>query len=236
MQGDGHYIAAAPSVHPNGKKYEWNGKTPHLVTRQELNEFIRLVSNQQQEQKQSRPQIEIAEQLGDVPPPPTRTLTTEEMQRLFTWIKPFYIDGDRNFIIYHLSAAMRKDAGYPLEQTKTFFKLLCNASGYSNEDLDKSLRTVERTYEMPLNEINGKAGLHELLVASHEDGEKDYEDRVEAFSRICQIINGEPESPGDDDDDPDDARYTPQGEGGGDDKNNNKEQFIQAQACLRTKQ
>jgi|SRR5215208_6514957 len=91
---------------------------------------------------------------------------------------------------------MRKDGGFPLEQTRIFFKLLCNASEYSDEDLDKSLKVVDRTYSRPLNEVNGKAGLHEVLVASHE-GERDYEDRVEAFSRICQIINGEPESPGD---------------------------------------
>jgi len=216
MQGDGHYIAAAPSIHPNNKKYEWNGKTPHLVTRQELNEFIRLVrAADDDDDKQSRPDVvaSLAHNIQE------RPLTTEEMQRLFTWVKPLYVQGDRDFIIYHLSGTMRKDAGYPLEQTKTFFKLLCNASGYSDEDIDKSLKTVERTYKVPLEEVNGKAGLYEVLVASHEAA-KDYEDRVEAFSRICQIINGEPESP--EGDDPTPPVGVGSSSGSGDDNNNKK--------------
>src|SRR5919106_2133696 len=46
LQGNGHYIVAAPSIHPNGNAYEWNGKHPDLITRQELNELIRLLSPQ----------------------------------------------------------------------------------------------------------------------------------------------------------------------------------------------
>ena len=195
MQANGHYIAAPPSIHPNNKKYESNGKAPHLVMRQELNEFIRLMRSEGTAvQMQSRP--DVANRVGNIPQGEDRPFTTEEMQRLFKWVKPFYVQGDRDFIVYHLSGAMRKDPRYPLEQTKTFFKLLCNASGYSDEDINKTMRTVERTYKIALEDVNGKAGLYEVLVASHE-GAKDYQDRVEAYSRICQIINGEPESPED---------------------------------------
>jgi putative DNA primase/helicase len=106
---------------------------------------------------------------------------------------------------------------------------LCNASGYSDEDIDKSLKTVERTYKVPLEDVNGKAGLYEVLVASHEGG-KDYDSRVEAFSRICQIINGEPESLGELDND---------GDGGNspysDDKNNNKESVHSGVGLLKNK-
>ena len=28
MQGNGHYLVAAPSLHPNNNHYEWNGKNP----------------------------------------------------------------------------------------------------------------------------------------------------------------------------------------------------------------
>ncbi|MDQ3851514.1 MAG: phage/plasmid primase, P4 family, partial [Thermoproteota archaeon] len=94
---------------------------------------------------------------------------------------------------------------------------LCNASEYSDEDLDKSLKTVDRTYRLPIEEINGKSGLYDTIVKSHE-GSSDYQDRVEGYSRICQIINGEPESPNPPDDDessgiPDD----------GDDNNNSSD-------------
>src|SRR5215204_7049691 len=56
MQGNGHYIVMPPSRHPNGNRYEWNGKAPSLLTTQELNEFIRLlrpstVNNQPKQQE-----------------------------------------------------------------------------------------------------------------------------------------------------------------------------------------
>jgi P4 family phage/plasmid primase-like protien len=68
-----------------------------------------------------------------------------------------------------------------------------------------------------------------VLVASHEGG-KDYDSRVEAFSRICQIINGEPESPGelDNDGDSGNSPYS-------DDKNNNKESVPSGVGLLKNK-
>src|SRR5215210_8896179 len=43
MQGNGHYLVMPPSRHPNGNRYEWNGKAPHLVTTKELYEFVLLL-------------------------------------------------------------------------------------------------------------------------------------------------------------------------------------------------
>ncbi len=55
MQGNNHYLVAAPSIHPNNNRYEWNGKKPHTITRQELNEFISLIRrSHDQQQKQNR--------------------------------------------------------------------------------------------------------------------------------------------------------------------------------------
>src|SRR5688572_28645444 len=65
IQGNGHYLVMPPSRHPNGNLYEWNGKAPHLITTQELNEFILPLRpstvnhrhHQEQEHKVSRPSI-----------------------------------------------------------------------------------------------------------------------------------------------------------------------------------
>jgi P4 family phage/plasmid primase-like protien len=192
MLANDNYVVAAPSQHPNGERYEWNGKTPSTIALQELNEFVRLISSQGTT-VQSRPQTEISKQVEDVPPQ-VRTLTSEQMDQMLLWIKPYYIPGDRDWIIFYLSGMMRKDAGFSLETARTFIKLLCTESTYSDEDVDKSLTVVDNTYRKPLNELNGKSGLHDLLVKSHEGSysNEEYLARADAYSRICQVINGEP--------------------------------------------
>jgi putative DNA primase/helicase len=188
MQGNGHYLVAAPSLHPNDNRYEWNGKTPHLITRHELNEFIRLISSEKEQQPRLEEEICYSEPYVSK----TRTLTHEQMEKLLSWIKPYYIPGDRDYIIFYMSGMMRK-ADFSLETTRTFIKALCTESGYSDEDIDKSLTTVDRTYRRPLNELNGKSGLHELFVTSHSTtNTNEHSARAEAFSQICQIINGPP--------------------------------------------
>src|SRR5688500_7030749 len=122
---------------------------------------------------------------------PARTLTSDKMQELLSWIKPYYTPGTRDHTIFYLSGIMRKNGGYSLDSARTFVKLLCSASGYPDEDLDKSLTVVDNTYRKPLDELNGKSGLYDLLVRSYETANRnEYLARAEAFSQICQIING----------------------------------------------
>src|SRR5215217_1903439 len=117
------------------------------------------------------------------------------MQELLSWVKPYYTPGTRDHIIFYLSGMMRKNGDYPLDIARMFMKLLCNASGYHDEDLDKSLTVVDNTYRKPLDELNGKSGLHDLLVTSYEPANREeYFARAEAFSQICQIINPRSES------------------------------------------
>jgi P4 family phage/plasmid primase-like protien len=204
MLANKSYVVAAPSLHPNNKRYEWNGKEPQTITLQELNEFIRLISpsNQESTTKQDKPHMKLdtnhveSQQATTIT---TRALTSEQMQELLSWVKPFYTPGNRDHIIFYLSGMMRKTGGFSLDTARRFIRLLCDASGYSDEDLDKSLTVVDNTYRKPLNELNGKSGLHDLLVTSYETtseyDKEQYNIRAETFSQICQIINGEPSSP-----------------------------------------
>jgi P4 family phage/plasmid primase-like protien len=90
---------------------------------------------------------------------------------------------------------MMRKADISQDSARMFVKLLSNASGYPDEDLDKSLTVVDNTYRKPLDELNGKSGLYDLLVRSYETANRDeYLARVKAFSQICQIINGPPPS------------------------------------------
>jgi hypothetical protein len=206
MQGNGHYLVMPPSRHPNGNRYEWNGKAPSLLTTQELNEFILLLSpstfhplQKKNEEVRVVPRIPSIPQQKGLDPNmvhlPARTLSTDKMQELLSWIKPYYTPGTRDHTIFYLSGMMRKNGGYPLDIARMFVKLLSNASGYPDEDLDKSLTVVDNTYRKPLDELNGKSGLYDLLVRSCETADRDeYLARAEAFSQICQIINGPPPS------------------------------------------
>jgi len=200
MLANNCYVVAAPSIHPNDKVYEWNGKEPQTIIRHQLDEFIRLVSPNQ-EQSRSQTELYTTRVEPQVTTTTSRTLTPEQMQELLSWVKPYYVDGHRDHIVFYLSGMMRKDAGFSLDTARRFVKLLCNSSGYSDENLDKSLTVVDNTYRKPLDEINGKSGLHDLLVTSYEQNSgseydnEQYLIRTEAFSQICQIINGEPEEP-----------------------------------------
>src|SRR5215211_4457681 len=198
MLANKSYIVAAPSLHPNDNKYEWNGKEPQTITRQELYEFIRLVS--------ARPQSMLSIIPNLVQPTTQRTLTPEQMEDLLSWTKPFYNPGCRNDFIFYLSGMLRK-VGFTQETARRFIKLLCNSCAYPDEDLDKSLTVVDNTYRKELDEVNGKSGLHDLLVTSYETSseydQEQYHIRCEAFSQICQIINppttsspSNPEEPG----------------------------------------
>jgi hypothetical protein len=96
MQGNGHYLVMPPSRHPNGNRYEWNGKAPHLVTTKELNEFVLLLRpstvnnhHHQQEQEVSRPSIRQQKGLDSKQPRlPVRTLTPDKMRELLSWVIP----------------------------------------------------------------------------------------------------------------------------------------------------
>jgi putative DNA primase/helicase len=206
MLANKSYVVAAPSLHPNNKRYEWNEKEPQTITLQELNEFIRLISpsNQEPTTKQYKPHMELnsnhveSQQATTIT---TRALTPEQMQELLSWVKPYYTPGNRDHLIFYLSGMMRKNGGFMLDTARRFITLLCNASGYTDEDLDKSLTVVDNTYRKPLNELNGKSGLHDLLVTSYQSSseydQEEYDIRSEAFSQICQIINyPAPEEPG----------------------------------------
>jgi P4 family phage/plasmid primase-like protien len=234
IQANGSYVAAAPSRHPNGKHYEWNGKSPQLITRQELYELIRLLSPPGVATTRP-PQTNIPQNLGDRQAE-ERTLSPEQMQELLPWVKPYYNPGTRNDIIFYLSGMMRKTGGFTKETARRFIKLLCNSSGYPDEDLDKSLTVVDNTYRKPLEDLNGKSGLHDLLVKSYEAStaeydKEEYEQRAEAFSQICQIINPQPTTTPPED--PSSSR-TSGGDGGDDnnDDNNNKKLVMHSGAGL----
>jgi P4 family phage/plasmid primase-like protien len=187
LKGNGGYIVLPPSIHESGNRYEWNGKDPSLITRQELNELTRLLSNQ-------LPRVEYVPQAGNISESGgLRTLNPERMQELLYWLRPYYTPGTRNDIVFYLSGMFRL-GGFTQEIARAFITDFCSKSGYSDEDLPKSLDVIDNTYDKPREHVKGKSGLHEVLVTSYADIDNtdEYLKRGEAYARICQILNPPP--------------------------------------------
>jgi putative DNA primase/helicase len=178
VQGNNHYVVMPPSRHPNDKLYETNGKEPQTISKEQLDEFI---------QKVGLPELVRPKETGDYDynesvalPESTRSLTEEQTQQLLQLVKPYYLPGSRNEIIFHLSGAMRRE-GITHQCTRDFVKLLCESSEYSDEDLYKSLDKVDNSYKS--ERVNGKSGLKEaLFVGFGDEGKED-------FFKMCQIFN-----------------------------------------------
>ncbi|MGH9924952.1 MAG: bifunctional DNA primase/polymerase, partial [Nitrososphaeraceae archaeon] len=189
VRGNDHYVVTAPSRHPNGNLYKWNHRTPELLTDKQVEELSLLVSNSDKSGIQLKNKIHAT----TITPTTSATVVSKEtLQMLLELIKPYYTAGSRNDIIYYLSGFMRKDGGFSLADTKEFVTLLCNwskTSKYSDEDLEKSLQVVENTYSKPMEELNGKSGLHELLVTTYESASsEEYQNGANTYKQIRDII------------------------------------------------
>ncbi|MDQ3852787.1 MAG: bifunctional DNA primase/polymerase [Thermoproteota archaeon] len=160
LQGNRHYIVAAPSIHPNGNKYEWNGKHPNLITRKELDELIRLLSpqgrslpNNNNKYSTTRKQI-VSEG--------SRTLSAKDTERLLTTLKPRYINGRRHRITLGYSGFLRK-CGYSLQAVEEFCVIVCQT--FNDEEFESRLHDVRDTFRKPMNtgrEIAGWSLLNDI--------------------------------------------------------------------------
>lgn len=206
LQANGHYVVVGPSIHPNGNVYRWNEKAPFTITRAQLDELIGILRP-----KNNNDTTSTNSSSGDdaVREEGSRRLTLDNMEALLKWIMPIYQDGTRDLFLFYLSGAMRKE-GFPHADTEELVEEISKRSSYPDEDLEKNLLIVDRTYQQPLDDprrVRGKAGLKDLLIDNYQaKDENEHQLRVEAFTQICQIINGEPvgAAVGDDEDEGED--------------------------------
>jgi hypothetical protein len=222
--GNGRYAVGAGCRHPNNNIYLTNGKRPIPITRKELEEFIREVAanpdyvirtylgnnsssannnNGSVVSSTSSPSL-ITVATSSAPPYNIDNNAPEEtLLEIYETIKPFYIDGDRNEIIYNLSGFMCKDGGFSLNDCEFVTTKLGKNSGYADENLVKSLDVVRRTYnKQELKNVKGKSGLYDVLVGSKDTqkiGLEGFRKRSETYNKIAEIIykhkhKNEPES------------------------------------------
>lgn len=153
LQGNGHYVVAAPSVHPCGIKYQWNGNKPQLITRRELEELIRLLSDkgtlQSIERNNNNASSTIVIRRRRSP------LSPQKIQKLLAALKPRYRIGRRHTITLGYSGFMRK-CGYSLETVEEFCVIVCQT--FNDEERQSRLRDVRDTFGKPIESGREIAG------------------------------------------------------------------------------
>jgi len=123
-----------PSLHPNGRQYEWLSDVESLqIAPLNLADYTRLINK-----------IKL-------------------IRKHFNWVvelAPYWIEGCRHNLALHLAGYLRKQ-NLVHSECKTLVKLLCILS--KDEELKDRLRAVDDTYKKDLTEVSGFKYLKQVL-------------------------------------------------------------------------
>ncbi|MFL6376626.1 MAG: bifunctional DNA primase/polymerase, partial [Nitrososphaeraceae archaeon] len=172
LKGEGGYIVAPPSIHPNGNRYETiNGSiaTVPTLSKTQINKLISAIKHQAS--PKNGPEVKLNE---------------EDVYDVVSFLKPYYQHGNRNDFTMHLSGWMRKE-GIVFDSVLKVIE--CIAA--DDEEKPARIRTLEETYKKEdLNKVSGYSGLLTILVNQTQNGDKAKQILEQVTSYFPKAQNG----------------------------------------------
>jgi putative DNA primase/helicase len=161
IKAEGGYIVAPPSIHPDtGRPYVLspNRQVPITLSKEEIEELLVTINPKLKEKP--------SETTDKVDPLYNNKLTPEKMAVILEILRPYYVKGQRDAIVFALSGYLRKQS-VPRDNTKRLIYALCEKA--EDEEKTSRLLQVERTYNKAIDKITGFTALLDNLRLQTDD-------------------------------------------------------------------